>query len=185
MINFIIILLAISSPNIAMEQYETQLTDKAWELEQEKIKQYDSIANPEDIQQAQKEDQDKWDKFMAEPHDGKMFKSNCNSIGECEYYWATPPDMTFNVTSNYGEVRQVSVTCGDGTFANYTAQECQLTKDQIVQNEQIKLFLIAITILSIIVISAVIIFIKTKTDFGDLINIAKIFIKAKKEGKSD
>ena len=180
MLNFIIILLAISSPNIAMEQYETSLSDEAWELEQEKIRQYDSIANPEDIQQAQKDDQDKWNKFMGEPHDGKMFKSDCNSIGICEYYWVTPPDMTFNVTSNYGEVRQVSVTCGDGTFANYTSQECQLTKDQIVQNEQIKLFLIAITILSIISISGVIIYIKTKTDFDNLINVVKIYLKGDK-----
>ena len=164
MINsLLIIFLAISTPNIAIEQYESDLTNEEWEKELEKIKESSqNIANPEDIQNAIKEDKDKWDKFMAEPHDGKMFKSDCNSIGVCEYYWVSPPDMTFNVTNNFGEIRQVSVTCADGTFANYTAQECQLTKDQIVLNEQIKLFLIAMTILAVIVISGIVVFIKTR-----------------------
>jgi len=107
-------------------------------------------------------DREKWEKFMAEPHDGKMFKSDCNSIGVCEYYWVMPPHMIFNVTNNFGEIRQVSVTCGSGTFANYTAQDCQLTKEQIVLNEQIKFFLIAITILAVIVITGIVIFIKTR-----------------------
>ena len=66
------------------------------------------------------------------------------------------------VPNNWGEVRQVSVTCGDGTFANYTALECQLTKEQIVLNEQIKLFLIAITLLTVIIISGIVVFIKTR-----------------------
>ena len=164
MINsLLLIFLAVTTPNIAIEQYESSLSDDEWEKELEKIKESSqNIANPEDIQNAIKEDKEKWDKFMAEPHDGKMFKSDCNSIGVCEYYWVSPPDMTFNVTNNWGEVRQVSVTCGDGTFANYTALECQLTKEQIVLNEQIKLFLIAITILAVIVISGIVVFIKTR-----------------------
>jgi hypothetical protein len=164
MINsLLIIFLAVTTPNIAIEQYESDLTNEEWEKELEKIKESSqNIANPEDIQNAIKEDKDKWDKFMAEPHDGKMFKSDCNSIGVCEYYWVSPPDMTFNVTNNFGEIRQVSVTCSDGTFANYTAQECQLTKEQIVLNEQIKLFLIAITILAVIVITGIVVFIKTR-----------------------
>ena len=167
-----LIFLAISTPNIAIagtgsggggigEKYEQELTDEEWEKELEKIKE-SNIANPEDNQKAIIEDKEKWDKFMALPHDGKMFKSDCNSIGVCEYYWVMPPHMIFNVTNNFGEIRQVSVTCGSGTFANYTAQDCQLTKEQIVLNEQIKFFLIAITILAVIVITGIVIFIKTR-----------------------
>ena len=169
--------------------YEQDLTDEEWqkelerqELERQEWKQeleklrvesesFDktqffedvaNIANPEDIQQAIKEDREKWEKFMAEPHDGKMFKSDCNSIGVCDYYWIDPPDLTYNVTSNWGEIRQVSVYCDGGTFANYTALECQLTQEQIILNEQIKLFLIAMTILTVIVITGIVIFIKTR-----------------------
>ena len=157
--------------------YEQDLTDEEWESELQKIMNSTitgevdlgnyyvanvTIANPEDIQQAIKEDREKWEKFMAEPHDGKMFKSDCNSIGVCDYYWIEPPDLTYNVTSNWGEVRQVSVYCDGGTFANYTALECQLTQEQIILNEQIKLFLIAMTILTVIVITGIVIFIKTR-----------------------
>ena len=153
---FLLIFLSVASPNIAMEQYESNLTDEEW------AKQLENIANPEDFEKALTEDKEKWNKFMSEPHDGKMFKSDCNSAGVCEYYWVSPPDMTFNVTNNWGEVRQVSVTCDGGTFANYTALECQLTKEQIVLNEQIKLFLIAITVLTVIIISGIVVFIKTR-----------------------
>ena len=157
--------------------YEQDLTDEEWESELQKIMNSTitgevdlgnyyvanvTIANPEDIQQAIKQDREKWEKFMAEPHDGKMFKSDCNSIGVCDYYWIEPPDLTYNVTSNWGEVRQVSVYCDGGTFANYTALECQLTQEQIILNEQIKLFLIAMTILAVIVISEIVVFIKTR-----------------------
>jgi len=157
--------------------YEQDLTDEEWESELQKIMNSTitgevdlgnyyvanvTIANPEDIQQAIKQDREKWEKFMAEPHDGKMFKSDCNSIGVCDYYWIEPPDLTYNVTSNWGEVRQVSVYCDGGTFANYTALECQLTQEQIILNEQIKLFLIAMTILTVIVITGIVIFIKTR-----------------------
>jgi hypothetical protein len=177
----VIVLLAISSPvpNIAVEQYESSLSNEEWERQLAIMQQYDDIANPEDFIKAQQEDKDKWDKFMAEPHDGMMFKSDCNSVGVCDYYWEKP-SLDFSVTNNDGEIVEISVTCGDGFYANYTAQECQLTKEQIVINEQIKQFLIAISILSIIVISGVIIYIKTKTDFDNIINIVKIYLKGDK-----
>ncbi len=143
--------------------YEQDLTDEEWESELQKIMNSTitgevdlgnyyvanvTIANPEDIEKAIKEDREKWEKFMAEPHDGKMFKSDCNSIGVCDYYWIDPPDLTYNVTQKWtGEIRQVSVYCDDGTFANYTTLDCELTEAQKIINQQILLFLIALGIL--------------------------------------
>jgi hypothetical protein len=153
---FLLIFLSVASPNIAFEQYESSLSDEEWESELQKF------ANPEDSELAQLEDLEKWTEFYNQPHDGKMFKSECNSIGVCEYFWIDPPDLTFNVTSQFGETRLVSVTCGDGTFANYSALECQQTKESIILNEQIKVAIIALTALAVISIVGVVVYIKLK-----------------------
>ena len=85
--------------------------------------------------------------------DGKMLKANCNSIGFCVYNWVTPPDLIFNVTNADGFVRQVSVFCGEGTFPNYTALECQLTEEEKAKQRQIKTAIVLTVIVIIIIIS--------------------------------
>ena len=156
---FLLIFLSVASPNIAMEQYESNLTDEEWQKEIQKF------ANPEDSEYAELVDLEKWIKFQNEPHDGKMFKSECNSIGECEYFWVDPPNLTYNVTSQYGEVRQVSVYCDDGTVANYTSLECELTEAQKKANQQTMMFLIALAIF--IAISASFVYFKFKLKRGE------------------
>ncbi len=162
----LIIFLAVSTPNIAIEQYESDLSDEEWEKELEKIKESSkNIANPEDSEYAKLVDLDKWTKFFNEPHEGKMFKSECNSIGECEYFWVDPPNLTYNVTSQYGEVRQISVYCDDGTFANYTTLDCELTEAQKKANQQTMIIIIALAIF--IALSASFVYFKFKLKRGE------------------
>ena len=159
---FLLIFLSVASPNIAMEQYESNLTDEEWE------KQLENIANPEDQERAMQEDRIKWDSALDEENEneGKMFKQVCNSIGECEYMWVEPHDLLYNVTNNWGEVRQVAIYCDDGTFANYETLECELTEEQKRINQQVTLFIIALSIL--IGISGIWIYLKMKKEKSDV-----------------
>lgn len=150
MINtFLLIFLTIASPNIAMEQYEYALLNNTItgkvDLENGLVANV-NIANPEDLENAKQEDREKWDSAITEDNEGKMFKQVCNSIGECEYMWVEPHDLLYNVTSNWGEVRQIAIYCDDGTFANYETLECELTEEQKKINQQIMLFFIALGI---------------------------------------
>ena len=157
---FLLIFLSVASPNIAMEQYESNLTDEEW------AKQLENIANPEDFEKALTEDREKWDNAIDEDNEGKMFKQVCNSIGECEYMWVEPHDLLYNVTSNWGEVRQIAIYCDDGTFANYETLECELTEEQKRINQQVTIFIIAISIL--IGISGIWIYLKMKKEKSDV-----------------
>ena len=133
-----------------MEQYEFAILNNTISGEVDLPSGYVAnvtIANPEDLERAEQEDREKWDNAISEDNEGKMFKQVCNSIGECEYMWVEPHDLLYNVTSNWGEVRQIAIYCDDGTFANYETLECELTEEQKRINQQVTIFIIALSIL--------------------------------------
>lgn len=126
----LLIFLALT-PNIAMEQ-----------LQFEEMR--DTIANPEDWEDYSLEDLEKWTIASDEYNDGKMFKSECDGAGVCEYFWVDPPDFILD---------GVDVFCEDGFIPNYDIMECKV-KSEIKTDPFVENSILIIALISVILISA-------------------------------